>query len=82
MDKRLNSVNYPVPMILEFPQYLLDDGCSHSTLHVYIVAISSHHDLVDSGTVGSHRFVTLYRRGALRSDPPRVGSALLESPSM
>lgn len=42
---------------------------------VYVAAISSHHDLVDNGRVGSHKLVSLFLRGALRLYPPRVWRA-------
>ena len=56
--------------VLEFLQSLLDSGQSHSTLRVYVAAISSLHDRVDSATVGCHRLVSLFLRGALRLRPP------------
>lgn len=58
-----------------FLQNLLDGDGSHSTLKVYIATISSHHILVDNGTVGSHRLVSLFLRGARRLHPLRVRNA-------
>lgn len=52
-----------------FDPVLLDDGHSHSTLNVCVAGISSHHVLVDNGTLGSHGLVSLFLRGALRSHP-------------
>ncbi|KAK0139820.1 hypothetical protein N1851_023263 [Merluccius polli] len=45
-------------------------GRSHSTLKVYVAAISSLHNRVDGATVGRHRLVSLFLRGALRLRPP------------
>ena len=58
--------------VLEFLQSLLDDGRSHSTLRVYVAAISSRHEMLDGATVGCHRLVSLFLRGALRLRPPRI----------
>ena len=55
-----------VPKILEFLQSLLNGGRSPTTLSVYVAAISSQHAQVDDNTVGCHRLVSLFLKGALR----------------
>ncbi|KAK0130707.1 hypothetical protein N1851_034661 [Merluccius polli] len=70
--KAADPVRCPVAIVLEFLQSLLDSGRSHSTLRVYVAAISSRHEGVDGATVGCHRLVSLFLRGALRLHPPRT----------
>ncbi|KAK0155322.1 hypothetical protein N1851_002331 [Merluccius polli] len=70
--KAADPVRCPVAIVLEFLQSLLDSGRSHSTLRVYVAAISSRHEGVDGATVGCHRLVSLFLRGALRLRPPRT----------
>ena len=62
--KEVDPVRCPVATVLEFLQSLLDSGRSHSTLRVYVAAISSQHERVDGATVGCHRLVPLFLRGA------------------
>ena len=70
--KAVDPVRCPVATVLEFLQSLLDSGRSHSNLRVYVAAISSQHERVDGATVGCHRLVSLFLRGALRLRPPRT----------
>ncbi|KAK0150202.1 hypothetical protein N1851_008886 [Merluccius polli] len=70
--KAADPVRCPVAIVLEFLQFLLDSGRSHSTLRVYVAAISSWHEGVNGATVGCHRLVSLFLRGALRLRPPRT----------
>ncbi|KAK0134683.1 hypothetical protein N1851_029697 [Merluccius polli] len=56
--KAADPVRCPVAIVLEFLQSLLDSGRSHSTLRVYVAAISSRHEGVDGATVGCHRLVS------------------------
>ncbi|XP_016516896.1 uncharacterized protein LOC107833105 [Poecilia formosa] len=70
-----DPVTCPVPTILEFLQSLLDGGCSPSTLKVYVAAISSCHADVDGCTVGSHKLVSLFLRGARRLHLPTIPGA-------
>ncbi|KAK0139592.1 hypothetical protein N1851_023527 [Merluccius polli] len=70
--KAADPVRCPVAIVLEFLQSLLDSGRSHSTLRVYVAAISSRHEGVDGATVGCRRLVSLFLRGALRLRPPRT----------
>lgn len=60
----------PVATILEFLQSPLDSGRVHSTLKVYMAAISSCHALVGDGSMGSHRLASLFLKGALRLRGP------------
>ncbi|KAK0151644.1 hypothetical protein N1851_007054 [Merluccius polli] len=64
--KAADPVRCPVAIVLEFL------GRSHSTLRVYVAAISSRHEGVDGATVGCHRLVSLFLRGVLRLCPPRT----------
>lgn len=68
----MNPVHLTVAAVLDFLQYLLDGGHSHSTLKVHVAVIFSCHVLVDNGTVDSHRLVSLFLRGALGPYPPGV----------
>ena len=70
--KAVDPARCSVATVLEFLQSLLDDGRSHSTLRVYVAAISSRHEMVDGATVGCHRLVSLFLRGALRLRPSRT----------
>ena len=70
MARAVDPVHCTVATVLEFLQFLLDSGRSHSTLRVYVDAISSLHDRVDGAMVGRHRLVSLFLRGALRLRPP------------
>ena len=56
--RAVDPVHCTVATILEFLQFLLDSGRSHSTLKVYVTAISSLHDGVDGATVRRHRLVS------------------------
>ena len=74
-DRAEDPVHCSVPMILEFLQSLLDGGRAPATLRVYVAAISSRHARVDNDTVGGHRLVSLFLKGALRLRPPRAQRA-------
>lgn len=67
----MDPVHGSVPTILDFLQSLLERGLSHSTLKVYVVAIISQHIRVDNGTVGSHRLLSLFLKGAQMLHPPQ-----------
>ncbi len=60
---------------LFFLQSLLDRGRLHSMFKVYTVAVSSQHVKVDNVSVGRHRLVSLFLKGALRLRPPRAPRA-------
>jgi hypothetical protein len=74
-DRAEDPVHCSVPKILEFFQSLLDGGRAPATLRVYVAAISSRHARVDNDTVGGHRLVSLFLKGALRLRPPRAQRA-------
>ena len=64
-----------MPLVLDFLQSLVDKGLSPSTLKVYVAAISYNHVMVENGTVGSHRLVSSFLKGAQRLNPPRAPRA-------
>ncbi|KAK0134652.1 Neuronal acetylcholine receptor subunit alpha-10 [Merluccius polli] len=70
-----DPVHCAIPKVLEFLQSLLEGGRSPATLRVYVAAISSRHARVDGNTVGCHRLVSLFLKGALRLRPPQAQRA-------
>ncbi|KAL0148119.1 hypothetical protein M9458_056589 [Cirrhinus mrigala] len=81
--RQQDPVNCPVGSVLEFLQSRLSAGLSHSTLKVYIAAISAYHAPLGGLSVGKDPLVTRFLHGALRLRPPRVGDlqALSVAPS-
>ncbi len=69
-DRQLDPVNCPVGTVLEFLQARLSAGLTHSTLKVYVAAISAYHASLGGQSVGRHPLVTRFLRGALRLRPP------------
>ncbi len=69
-DRQLDPVNCPVGTVLEFLQARLSTGLTHSTLKVYVAAISAYHASLGGQSVGRHPLVTCFLRGALRLRPP------------
>ncbi len=69
-DHQLDPVNCPVGTVLEFLQARLSAGLTHSTLKVYVAAISAYHASLGGQSVGRHPLVTHFLRGALRLRPP------------
>ncbi len=69
-DRQLDPVNCPVGTVLEFLQARLSAGLTHSTLKVYVAAISAYHAYLGGQSVGRHPLVTRFLRGALRLRPP------------
>ncbi len=69
-DRQLDPVNCPVGTVLEFLQARLSAGLTHSTLKVYVAAISAYHASLGGQSVGRHHLVTRFLRGALRLRPP------------
>ena len=65
-----DSVQCPVPTVLECLQSLLDEGRSPSALWMYIAAISWQHAKVDNDTV-----VSFLKKGAQRLPPPSTPKA-------
>jgi hypothetical protein len=69
-DRQLDPVNCPIRAVLEFLQARFSAGLTHSTIKVYVAAISSYHALIGGQSVGRHPLVTRFLRGALRLRPP------------
>ncbi len=69
-DRQLDPVNCPVGSVLEFLQARLSAGSTHSTLKVYVVAITAYHAPLGGQSVGRNPLVTSFLRGALRLRPP------------
>ncbi len=69
-DRQLDPVNCPVGTVLEFLQARFSAGLTHSTLKVYVAAISAYHASLGGQSVGRHPLVTRFLRGALRLRPP------------
>ncbi len=68
-ERQLNPVNCPIGTVLEFLQARLSAGLTHSTLKVYVAAISAYHASLGQ-SVGRNPLVTRFLRGALRLRPP------------
>ncbi|KAL0147482.1 hypothetical protein M9458_057222 [Cirrhinus mrigala] len=68
--RQQDPVNCPVGSVLEFLQSRLSAGLSHSTLKVYVAAISAYHAPLGGLSVGKDPLVTRFLRGALRLRPP------------
>ena len=62
----------PISVVLSFIQSLLKAGRAPATLKVYTAAISLYHEPVDGKTVGAHKSVSLFLRGAKRLCPTRA----------
>ncbi len=58
-------------MVLSFLQVLLDKGCSHSTLRVFVAAIAAFHAPIAGQSVGRDNSVVHFLKGAKRLNPPR-----------
>jgi hypothetical protein len=69
-DRQLDPVNCPIGTVLEFLQARLSAGLAHSTLKVYVAALSAYHAPLSGQSVGRHPLVTRFLRGALRLRPP------------
>ncbi len=52
-DRQLDPVNFPVGSVLEFLQDRLSAGLTHSTLKVYVSAITAYHTPLSGQSVGS-----------------------------
>ena len=72
----LDPSGCPVTAVLEFLQHLLDEGRSPATLKVYVAAFSAHRAPVEGVSLGAHKLVVAFLKGAQRLHPrPRVVSA-------
>ncbi|KAL0189459.1 hypothetical protein M9458_016558, partial [Cirrhinus mrigala] len=65
-----DPVNCPVGTVLEFLQDRLSAGLTHSTLKVYVVAISACHAPLGGLSMGKNPLVACFLCGALRMRPP------------
>ncbi|KAI2648847.1 hypothetical protein H4Q32_019991 [Labeo rohita] len=68
-DRQQDSVNCPVGTVLGFLQDRFSTGLAHSTLKVYVAAISAYHAPLGGSSVGRNPLVTRFLRGALRPRP-------------
>ncbi|KAI2664001.1 ORF V: Enzymatic polyprotein [Labeo rohita] len=68
-DRQQDSVNCPVGTVLGLLQNRLSTGLAHSTLKVYVAAISAYHAPLGGSSVGRNPLVTRFLRGALRARP-------------
>ncbi|KAL0159416.1 hypothetical protein M9458_043141, partial [Cirrhinus mrigala] len=67
--RQQDPVNCPVGTVLEFLQDRFSAGLAHSTLKVYVAAISAYHASLGGSSVGRNPLVTHFLRGALRLRP-------------
>ncbi|KAI2645059.1 Retrovirus-related Pol polyprotein from transposon 17.6 [Labeo rohita] len=75
-DCQQDSVNCPVGTVLRFLQVQFSTGLAHSTLKVYVAAISAYHAPLGGSSVGWNPLVTRFLRGALRPRPLAMCSLL------
>ncbi|KAL0154095.1 hypothetical protein M9458_050554 [Cirrhinus mrigala] len=64
-DRQQDSVNCPVGTVLGFLQDRFSTGLAHSTLKVYVAAISAYHAPLGGSSVGRNPLVTRFLRGVL-----------------
>ncbi|KAL0194815.1 hypothetical protein M9458_008387, partial [Cirrhinus mrigala] len=69
-ERQQDQVNCPVGTVLEFLQARFSTGLSHSTLKVYMAAISAYHAPLGGMSVGKDLLVIRFLRGVLRLRPP------------
>ncbi|KAI2646466.1 Transposon Ty3-G Gag-Pol polyprotein [Labeo rohita] len=69
-ERQQDPANCPVGTVLEFLQARFSTGLAHSTLKVYVAAISAYHALLDGVSVGKNPLVIRFLRGVLRLRPP------------
>ncbi|KAI2657472.1 hypothetical protein H4Q32_008807 [Labeo rohita] len=70
IDHQQDPVNCPVGTVLEYLQDRFSAGLAHSTLRVYIAAISAYHAPLGGMSVGKDPLVVCFLRGALRLRSP------------
>ncbi len=58
-------------VVLSFLQERLEHRLSPSTLKVYVAAIAAHHDAVDGRSLGKHKLIVRFLKGARKLNPPR-----------
>ncbi|KAL0151990.1 hypothetical protein M9458_052708, partial [Cirrhinus mrigala] len=64
--RQQDPVNCPVGTVLEFLQDRFSAGLAHSTLKVYVAAITAYHAPLGGSLVGGNPLVTCFLCGALR----------------
>ncbi|KAL0203703.1 hypothetical protein M9458_001721, partial [Cirrhinus mrigala] len=69
-DHQQDPVNCPVGTVLEFLLAHFSTGLSHSTLKVYVAAISAYHAPLGDLSVGRNPLVTRFLHSVLRLRPP------------
>ncbi|KAI2651176.1 hypothetical protein H4Q32_019204 [Labeo rohita] len=69
-ERQQDPANCPVGTVLEFLQARFSTGLAHSTLKVYVAAISAYHAPLDGISVGKNPLVIRFLRGVLRLRPP------------
>ncbi|KAL0170946.1 hypothetical protein M9458_035542, partial [Cirrhinus mrigala] len=69
-ERQQDPVNCPVGTVLEFLQARFSTGLSHSTLKVYVAAISAYHAPLGGLSVGKDPLVVRFLLGLLRLRPP------------
>ena len=72
LANQVNPVTCSVSLVLRFLQSILDAGKAASTIRIYSVAISLHHEKVTGLPVGRHPSVTEFMKGVRRARPGRV----------
>ncbi|KAI2663988.1 dTTP/UTP pyrophosphatase [Labeo rohita] len=70
-EHALNPATCDIPSVLRFLQRLLEEGKAAATLKVYVAAISAHHVPVEGSSLGSHKLVCSFLKGARRLKPVR-----------
>ncbi|KAL0160079.1 hypothetical protein M9458_043804, partial [Cirrhinus mrigala] len=69
-ERQQDPAKCPVGTVLEFLQARFSTGLAHSTLKVYVAAISAYHAPLGGMPVGKDPLVVRFLRGVLRLRPP------------
>ncbi|KAL0161741.1 hypothetical protein M9458_045466, partial [Cirrhinus mrigala] len=69
-ERQQDPANCPIGTVLEFLQARFSTGLAHSTLKVYVAAISAYHAPLGGMPVGKNPLVIRFLRGVLRLRPP------------
>ncbi len=70
LNRGENPSTSELAVVLSFLQELLDKGCSHSTLKVFVAAIAAFHAPIAGQSVGRDNSVVRFLKGARRLNPP------------
>ena len=71
-DHQVDPLACPVESVLQFLQSLFEAGRTPSTLRVYVAALASYRARVDGSSLGAHRLIVAFIKGARRLRPPRM----------